>query len=97
MLTLGSGGYRVGIPGGYSGWVPRRAIPGVLPSCSRRSQEPAERARKACRAWSGGFLGPGVLGTAAGTGYDPPLRGPVGPTPVGPPWSYPSRMPPPGQ
>ena len=53
----GLGGYREGIP--------------VHPaSCSRRSQETAERARKPCRGWSGGLLGPGARAVSPPT----PLR-----------------------
>ena len=65
------------------------AIPVHPPSCSRRVPQTAERARKACRAWSGGLWEPDAQ---CAQSQDPPLRGPVGPI-LGPPWSWPCLAP----
>ena len=77
-------GTRVGIPGGYTGWV----IPGsgVLPSCrALRSQNPDSEAGPGSPhgGWSGwsGSLGPPPFAcdpVRPPSPY-PPLRGPVGP------------------
>ena len=78
------------VPGGYT----EVAIPGTTqPHCSRRVPDIAERARKACRAWSGGIWEPDV--PADGDGSQDHPAGPVGVL-----WTPPCpgtlRMPPPG-
>ena len=55
--------------GGYTGCSTTQP-----PSIPGSSPEPAKRARKACRAWSGGFRAAGALGDGGGVGMVPTLR-----------------------
>ena len=67
----------------YQGGYRRGVLPGYYPAVRGEVPEPAKRARKPCKGWSGGFweLGRTRYGAAAGTVMYHPA-GPVSP-PVG--------------